>query len=102
LGNAFRKGRRQALRMSEENTEGHYDVQEVEMGEVYTWRPESVVVECDCGERLTLTASTTTCGECGADHNAVVQEGLSDERLEDEAVHPWRYAKDREGIGVPY
>jgi hypothetical protein len=51
LGNAFRKGRRQALRMSEENTEGHYDVQEVEMGEVYTWRPESVVVECDCGER---------------------------------------------------
>ena len=88
--------------MSEENTEGHYDVQEVEMGEVYTWRPESVVVECDCGERLTLTASTTTCCECGADHNAVVQEGVSDERLEDEAVHPWRYAKDREGIGVPY
>jgi hypothetical protein len=38
-----------------EHTEGHYDVQEVEMGEVYTWRPESVVVECDCGEKLTLT-----------------------------------------------
>ena len=88
--------------MSEENTEGHYDVQEVEMGEVYTWRPESVVVQCDCGERLILTASTTTCGECGADHKAVVQEGLSDERLEDEAVHPWRYAEDREDIGVPY
>jgi len=32
----------------------------------------------------------------------VVQEGLSDEQLEDEAVHPWRYAKDREDIGVPY
>jgi hypothetical protein len=46
LGNAFRKGRRQALRMSEENTEGHYDVQEVEMGEVYTWlrRPRPFVV----------------------------------------------------------
>lgn len=85
-----------------ENTEGHYDVQEVEMGEVYTWHPESVVVECDCGERLTLTASTTTCGECEADHKAVVQDGLSDERLEDEAVYPWRYAEDREDIGVPY
>jgi hypothetical protein len=105
LGNGFREGRRQALRMSEntEHTEGHYDVQEVEMGEVYTWRPESVVVECDCGEKLTLTASsTTTCGECGAEHKAVVQEGLSDERLEDEAVHPWRYAKHREDVGVPY
>jgi hypothetical protein len=45
-----------------EHTEAGYDVQEVEMGEVYTWRPESIVVECDCGERPTLTASTTTCG----------------------------------------
>ena len=85
-----------------ENTKGHYDVQEVEMGEVYTWRPESVVVECGCGERLTLTASTTTCGGCGAEHNAVVREGLSDGRLEDEVVHPWRYAEDREDVGLPY
>ena len=59
--NGFRKGRRQTLAMIE-YTEARYDVQEVEMGEVYTWRPESVVVECDCGERPTLTASTTTCG----------------------------------------
>ena len=46
LGSGFREGRRQALRMSEENTEGHYDVQEVEMGEVYTWlrRPRPFVV----------------------------------------------------------
>ena len=85
-----------------EHTEAHYDVQEVEMGEVYTWRPESVVVECDCGERPTLTASMTTCGGCGADHKAVVRERLSDGRLEDEAVHPWRYAEDREDVGVPY
>jgi hypothetical protein len=65
--NGFRKGRRQTLAMIK-HTEAHYDVQEVEMGEVYTCRPESVVVECDCGERLTLTAPTTI---CGADHKAV-------------------------------
>ena len=85
-----------------EHTQAHYDVQEVEMGEVYTWRPESVVVECDCGERPTLTASTTTCGGCGADHKAVAREGLSDGRLGDEAMHPWRYAEDREDVGLPY
>jgi hypothetical protein len=39
-----------------EQTEAGYDVQEVEMGEVYTWRPESIEVECDCGERPTLTS----------------------------------------------
>ncbi len=85
-----------------EHTEAHYDVQEVEMGEVYTWRPESVVVECSCGERPTLTASTTTCRGCGADHKAVAREGLSVGRLGDEGMHPWRYAEDREDAGLPY
>ena len=46
-----------------EHTEAGYDVQEVEMGEVYTRRPESIVVECDCGERPTLTTSATTWGD---------------------------------------
>ncbi len=55
-----------------EHTEAHYEVQEVQMGQVYTWRPESVVVECGCGERLTLTVSTTTCDGYGADHAAAV------------------------------
>ena len=85
-----------------EHTEAHYDVQEVEMGEVYTWQPESVVVECECGEKLTLTASTTTCGRCGADHKAVAREGLSDRQLGDEEAHPWRYAEDRKDVGLPY
>ena len=70
-----RKGRRQPLPKSE-HTEAHYDMQEVEMGQVYTWHPESVVVECDCGERSTLTAPTTTCGGCGADHEAAARAGL--------------------------
>ena len=85
-----------------EHTGAHYDVQEVEMGQVYTWRPESMVVECGCGERLSLTASNTTCGGCGADHESATREGLNGGRSGDEAAHPWRYAEDREDSGLPY
>ncbi len=82
-----------------EHTEAGYEVQEVEMGQVYTWRPESIVVECGCGERLTLTASATT---CAADHAAAVREGLDGERLGDEAAHPWSYTEDRGDAGLSY
>ena len=82
-----------------EHTEAGYDVQEVEMGQVYTWRPESIVVECDCGQRPTLTTSATTCGGYGADHAAVVREGLDGERLGDEAAHPWSCTEDRGDAG---
>ena len=85
-----------------EHTEAGYDVQEVEMGRVYTWRPESIVVGCGCGERPTLTASATTCGGCGADHAAAVREGLDGERLGDEAAHPWSYTEDRGDAGLSY
>ena len=72
--------------------QGHYEVQDVEMGKIYTWRPESAVVECDCGEELSLTASENAyCGECGADHRAIIEEAL-EARPEDEegVLHPWR------------
>ena len=82
-----------------EHTEAGYDVQEVEMGQVYTWRPESIVVECGCGERLTLSASATTCAACGANHEFAASEGLDGERLGDEAAHPWRYTEDRRDAG---
>ena len=82
-----------------EHTEAGYDVQEVEMGQVYTWRPESIVLECGCGERLTLAASATTCGSCGANHEVAASEGLDGERLGDEAAHPWRYTEDRGDAG---
>ena len=82
-----------------ERTEGHYDVQEVEFGMVYRWCPESVVVECDCGERPTLTASAPTCAACGVDHAAAVSEGLEGERLEDKAAHPWSYTEGRGDAG---
>ena len=44
-----------------EHVNAHYEVQDVEMGKVYRWCPESVVVECACGKKLTLTASKSLC-----------------------------------------
>ena len=85
-----------------ERAEARYDVQEVEFGEVYKWRPESVVVECGCGKELTLTAASTACGECGADHGAVMREEPTGRQLGDEALRPWRYSEDREDSGLPY
>jgi hypothetical protein len=67
-----------------ECNEGHYDVQKTSYGEAYVWCPESVVVECDCGQRLALTVSDTVCG-CGADHASLVREALAHQR----AQHPW-------------
>ncbi len=84
-----------------ERTEGHYDVQEVEFGTVYRWCPECVVVECECGERSILTASTTTCGECGVDHENALRKELDVRQLGDEIARPWRYAGDREDVGMP-
>jgi hypothetical protein len=74
-----------------ERVEARYEVQDVEMGKVYRWRPERVVVECECGSTLTLTASKQTrCGECGADHRALVEEVGLEAHPEDEVEHPWR------------
>ncbi len=95
------KGGREVVRVIE-RTEGHYDVREVEFGTVYRWCPDCVLVECDCGERLTLTGSMTTCEGCGADHTDVVNEELAARRLEEETAHPWRYVRDRENAGIPY
>jgi len=79
-----------------ERTDGRYEAYEVGFGKVYRWCPECVVVECDCGERPTLTASMTICSRCGADHAVIVQEELNSRQLKDEMAHPWRYDTERE------
>ena len=87
-----------------ECAQGRYEVQDVEFGKVYKWRPERVVVECGCGERLYLNASTTTsCKECTTDHAHTVRAELADRReRDDEVLHPWRYySEDREDAGLP-
>jgi DNA-binding NarL/FixJ family response regulator len=56
-----------------ECAQARYEVQDVESGKVYKWRPERVVVECGCGERLYLNASMTSCKECSTDHAHTVR-----------------------------
>ncbi len=82
-----------------ERTVGHYEVREIPYGKDYVWCPECVVVECDCGERLTLTASETVC-QCGADHTTLVQEELKSRPSSKQTPSPedecrdWRRHKD--------
>ncbi len=56
-------------------TAGHYEVEDVPYGKDYTWCPDCVMVLCDCGERVELTASQTNCG-CGVDHATLVRDEL--------------------------
>jgi hypothetical protein len=81
--------------------EGHYEVREAPYGRSYTWFPGRVLVECECGERPTLTFSRCVC-RYGADHTEVVTEELTARRLGEETLHPWRYAEDREGASIPF
>ena len=82
---------------------GQFEPQEVPFGVVYKWHTGYVQLQCGCGEGLVLTCSAaTTCGECGADHAAVVQEALAGQCSEEETLHPWRYAGNREGLGVSF
>jgi hypothetical protein len=87
-----------------ERARARYDVEDVEYGTVYRWKPESVLVECGCGGKTSLTHSETACEECGAEHTWLVGDDLSDRQSQgDEEVHPWRYSEDREDDTVlPY
>lgn len=85
-----------------EYLEGRYAAQEEPFGIVYKWSPECVVVECECGARPTFTASMTICGGCGVDHALIARRGLGGSRMTvDKVLHPWRYAGNREGYGLP-
>ncbi len=90
-----------------ERVQAHYEVLDVEMGKVYRWRPESVVVECEeCGKEPTLTASKNACSECGADHRTLVEQVLDASPGDEEVYHPWRnYSsseEEREDSGLPF
>jgi hypothetical protein len=78
-----------------ERVRAHYEVEDVEMGKVYRWCPARVVLECTCGEELTLSAFKITCPGCGADHGAIVHAAIVEEMLvarpADRGVYPWRY-----------
>ena len=56
-----------------ESIEAHYETLEVPFGRIYQWHPEHLIVECDCGEKLTFSATgtITACRQCGADYDAL-------------------------------
>ena len=73
--------------------EGRYEVKEDPFSRSYEWQPGCVVLECNCGEELTLTGTSTvpTC-RCGADHGAIAQDLQEREgRLRHAVTHPWQY-----------
>jgi hypothetical protein len=82
-----------------ERVQAHYENREMPFGKVYEWHPAYVALECDCGQKVTLTATstTTTCSRCGADLGTFVNEIREREgRLPDKLTHPWFYdAKER-------
>lgn len=88
-----------------ERIEGCYVAQEEPFGVSYKWSPECFVIECECcGTRTTLTASRAVCSGCGVDHADIVRREMnyfSQGKVGEARLHPWRYAGDREGVGLP-
>jgi hypothetical protein len=82
-----------------ERVQAHYESREMPFGKVYQWHPAAVALECDCAEKVALTATstTTTCGRCGADLGAFVYDIRERKgRLPDNLTHPWFYdARER-------
>jgi hypothetical protein len=78
-----------------EHVQAHYENHQMPFGKVYEWHPAYVTLECDCGEKVTLSATsttTTTCGCCGAELGTFVHEIREREgRLPDNLTHPWFY-----------
>ena len=66
---------------------GHYDVHDVPYGKDYSWRPERVLFECDCGETLTWTAPVTAC-RCGTSYTDVSSRVPGGRLTNEEAYRP--------------
>jgi hypothetical protein len=80
--------------------QAHYENRELPFATVYEWHPASVILECDCGEQVTLSdtsSTTTTCSGCGAELGTFVHDIREREgRLPDNLTHPWFYdARER-------
>ncbi len=76
-----------------ERIEGHYEVHEGPFSRAYTWHPAYVTLECGCGERFTLSATSTTATcQCGTDYGALISDLQErEDRLPDKSVHPWHH-----------
>jgi hypothetical protein len=72
------RGKKNSVAKIIECVQARYEVENVEFGKVYKWPPESVVLECGCGEETSLTASENACPECGADYRDLLEEVLDE------------------------
>jgi hypothetical protein len=83
-----------------ERLQAHYESRQMPFGKVYEWHPAAVALECECGKKVTLSATsstTSTCGRCGAELDTFVHDIREREgRLPDKLAHPWFYdARER-------
>ena len=73
--------------------ERHYEVHEAPFARAYKWYPARVTLKSDCGEKFTLTGTSTVpiCG-CGQRHSDIIQDMQErEERLRYEYTYPWHY-----------
>jgi hypothetical protein len=63
-----------------------YEAGTLQYSGAYTWHPDHLVLECECGRFLFYPSTRPVC-QCGNDHDSVVQE-LADMRFEEE-LPPW-------------
>lgn len=70
-----------------EREKAHYEVQEVPYGKVYSWRPERVLFECGCGERLVWKGGSARC-RCGVTYEGLGNGGI-ERQPEKDVDHPW-------------
>jgi len=82
-----------------QRVQARYESREMPLGKVYQWHPACVALECECGQKVTLSATspTTTCSRCGAELGTFVNDIREREgRLPDKLTHPWFYdARER-------
>ena len=77
-----------------QRVQARYESREMPFGKVYQWHPASVTLECDCGETVTLSATSTptTCSRCGVELGTFVHDIREREgRLPGHLTHPWFY-----------
>ena len=86
------KGTGETVAQVIEHVQAHYEVQAMEMGTLYRWCPESVVIECDCGQSFTVkgAAKVASCPRCGAEHREVARRLAGKLLTEEEAYRPTR------------
>jgi len=82
------KGTGETVAQVIEHVQAHYEVHRVEMGTLYRWCPESVVIECDCGQSFTVEGAkeVASCPGCGAEHRGGAR-GLSGKLLTEEGAY---------------